>query len=343
MSDFLDYYNKEAKKNAMTEEERFALHKKQKAMEAQRHKLDEEDDFYIGDDDIADLQEGIRRPSPRPRPIRKPIPQTPTAPRPIPRPIPQPAPAPAPAPVRKPVEDPFDKLERPIQTPAEAPRRRRIIAPETQSTNPALKEAYSMMDAINSKVEGMFYRYGMTGLEKISENIEVFFEAVINPPKEETKIIEQPAPVKRKVVKRTAPAKTNKSTATVTEKVATPVKEAKPEVIQKKFEDMNNNFDISLLGQSLNEQAKDSIRTEQINNTLKGIEANAKLIQESIEKKTSNNTQTEEDEIIQQEDLDIVDEEEVNPAFAAQAALEEAMNEPEIPEVPDINVDNVSA
>lgn len=106
---------------------------------------------------------------------------------------------------------------------------------------------------------------------------------------------------------------------------------------------MNNNFDISLLGQSLNEQAKDSIRTEQINNTLKGIEANAKLIQESIEKKTSNNTQTEEDEIIQQENLDIVDEEEVNPAFAAQAALEEAMNEPEIPEVPDINVDNVSA
>ena len=175
------------------------------------------------------------------------------------------------------------------------------------------------------------------------KNIEVFFEALINPPKEETKIIEQPAPVKRKVVKRTAPAKTSKPTATVTEKVATPIKEAKPEVIQKKFEDMNNNFDIGLLGQSLNEQAKDSIRTEQINNTLKGIEANAKLIQESIEKKTSNNTQTEEDEIIQQEDLDIVDEEEVNPAFAAQAALEEAMNEPEIPEVPDINVDNVSA
>ena len=148
--------------------------------------------------------------------------------------------------------------------------------------------------------------------------------------------------MKRKVVKRTAPAKTSKST-TVTEKVATPIKEAKPEVIQKKFEDMNNNFDISLLGQSLNEQAKDSIRTEQINNTLKGIEANAKLIQESIEKKTSNNTQTEEDEIVQQENLDIVDEEEVNPAFAAQAALEEAMNESEIPEVPDINVDNVSA
>lgn len=341
MSDFLDYYNKEAKKNAMTEEERFALHKKQKAIEAQRHKLDEDDSFY--DEELLDIQEGVRRPAPRPKPIHRPMPQP--SPRPAPRPAPQPAPAPAPAPVRKPVEDPFDKIERPAPVVQEPVRRRRMVTPETQPSNPALKEAYTMMDEINSKVEGMFYRYGMTGLEKISDNIEVFFEAVINPPKEEVRIVEQPAPVKRKVVKRSAPAKTTKTTATaMTEKVATSIKETKPEVIQKKFEDINNNFDIGLLGQSLNEQAKESITTEKANNRLKSIEANAKLIQESIEKKTSNNTQTEEDEIIQQEDLDIVDEEvDANPAFAAQAALEEAMNEPEAPAVPDITVDNVSA
>ena len=46
MSDFLDYYKKTEQANAMTEEEQLALHKKHKLIAAQRHKIDEEDDFY---------------------------------------------------------------------------------------------------------------------------------------------------------------------------------------------------------------------------------------------------------------------------------------------------------
>lgn len=331
-SEFLDYYKKEEQKRAMTEEERFALHKKQKAIQAQRFHLDENDEFY---DDDTSINEGVRIPNRTVPHKQPPVRQVPVpAPRPVPKPAPQPAPSqpvkPAPitrpTPVKKPapVEDPFDKIGMPAKTVAEPPVRRRRME-ITESMNPALKEAYQMMNNIQSKVEGMFYRYGMSGLEKINDQIEEFFENVINPPKEEPVVEAVKKIVKKKPVR---PVSKPTKSITISEDKKQTIKKATPEAIQKRFEDVNNNVDISLLGESLIEQQKESIISEKTNNRLKNIEAQAKLIQERIDQKTSKPEHTEQvEENLIQEELDVVDDENINPALDA---LNEAMNEPEI-------------
>ena len=45
MSDFLDFYKREEQKRSMTEEQQLELHKKQKALQAKRFEMDD-DDFY---------------------------------------------------------------------------------------------------------------------------------------------------------------------------------------------------------------------------------------------------------------------------------------------------------
>ena len=197
MSDFLDYYKKTEQAKAMTEEEQLALHKKHKLIAAQRHKLEEEDDFYK---DEPNLDEGhrifkkpVRMPQPAPRP----------APQPMQRPVPRPAPRPVPeemdeyfdTPVQPkpkvPARDPFDDIP---AVPAVPAIKKRKISTIEESSNPALKEAYSMMNEMQKKIETMFYRYGMAGLEKINECMEDVFEDIVNPkPVQEIKYIEKPA------------------------------------------------------------------------------------------------------------------------------------------------------
>lgn len=327
MSDFLDYYKKEEQKKAMTEEQRLALHKKQKQIAAHRHQIDEDDDFY--DEELPDINEGVRLPN---RPKQRPIPQKQTtynpAPisRPAPRPIPRPAPAPAPIQQEPEFVDPFDSLpprQKPT-APAARTKRSRLVE---ESTIPALKEAYIMMDEMQHKIESMFYRYGMAGLEKINECMEDVFEEIINPvQKPEIKYIEKPVEVpvmvkpRKKVIKKSTPIK-QKITEQIDEDFDEPVrsvkptintiskKELNPEEIQEAFEEINNSFDIDKLGDSLIEQGiTQQNTTSKMAETLKNVEARAKLLQETIDKNNAPEITDQTDETyVQSEEFDIVD------------------------------------
>lgn len=300
MSDFLDYYKKTEQAKAMTEEEQLALHKKHKLIAAQRHKLDEEDDFYK-DDDIS-INEGhriYRKPVRMPQPAPRPAPQPAPAPRPVPRPTPRPlseepddyvVPTPKP---KTPVKDPFDDV----------PRKRKIQTIE-ESSNPALKEAFSMMEEMQKKIETMFYRYGMAGLEKINECMEDVFEDIVNPkPIQEIKYIEKPAaPVrpKKKIVK-----KSSTVTETTTTKKTTTAPMS-PEKLQQAFENINNNLDIAQVAAVASKI--ENTQTESIGeSTMKKVQANAMMLEKSMNKKNEKPTEEVDENYVQPEEFDIVE------------------------------------
>lgn len=312
MSDFLDYYKKTEQAKAMTEEEQLALHKKHKLIAAQRHKLDEEDDFYKDDDDDISINEGrriykkpVRMPQPAPRPAPQPVPRPAPAPRPVPRPLPEEpddfgAPAPAPRP-KAPVRDPFDDV--PAAPSIPAPRKRRIQTIE-ESSNPALKEAFSMMEEMQKKIETMFYRYGMAGLEKINECMEDVFEDIVNPrPVPEIKYIEKPAAParpKKKIVR-----KPSTVTETTTPKKTTTAPMS-PEKLQQAFENINNNLDIAQVAAVATKT--ENTQTESIGeSTMKKVQANAMMLEKSMNKKNEKPTEEVDENYVQPEEFDIVD------------------------------------
>lgn len=300
MSDFLDYYKKTEQAKAMTEEEQLALHKKHKLIAAQRHKLDEEDDFYK-DDDIS-INEGhriYRKPVRMPQPAPRPAPQPAPAPRPVPRPTPRSLPeepddyvVPTPKP-KTPVKDPFDDV----------PRKRKIQTIE-ESSNPALKEAFSMMEEMQKKIETMFYRYGMAGLEKINECMEDVFEDIVNPkPVQEIKYIEKPAaPVrpKKKIVKKSS---TVTETTTTKKTTTTPMS---PEKLQQAFENINNNLDIAQVAAVASKI--ENTQTESIGeSTMKKVQANAMMLEKSMNKKNEKPAEEVDENYVQPEEFDIVE------------------------------------
>ena len=325
MSDFLDYYKKTEQNNAMSEEERFELHKKHKMIAAHRHQLEENDDFYKDDEDDISINEGkriykkpVRMPAPRPAP--RPLPPEPA---PMPKPVPRPAPKSIPQvpddfdlpPAKAPVRDPFDSI--PTTTPTiPAPKKKRIQTME-ESTNPALKEAYSMMDEMQKKIETMFYRYGMAGLEKINECMEEVFEDIVNPrPVEpEIKYIEKPVPSrpKKKIVK--------KNTSTVTESAPeVKVKKAAPmtaEKVQQAFEDINNSFDVSQIGTSLTKSNNSLNESESIAaKTMKKVQAQAMMLEKSMNKKQEEAAEAVEENYVQPEEFDVVDDDVIDDPIA---------------------------
>lgn len=337
MSDFLDYYKNAEQKRAITEEEKLELHKKHKLISARRHQLEEADTFYTGDDDDITINEGKRiykrpvrmpvrtapapAPLPRPNPAPRPVPAPAPAPRPAP--APKPAPAPAPAPVipddfetpAAPVRDPFDEV---IPSGIPAPKKRRIRTID-ESTNSALKEAYSMMDEMQHKIETMFYRYGMAGLEKINECMEEVFENIVNPkPVEpEIKYIEKPVVVqkpKKKIVKKTTITETTTSEPKVkTKKPA----EMTPEKVQQAFEDINNSFDVAQIGTSLSEANNSLNKSESIAaKTMKKVQAQAMMLEQAMNKKNESSTQEAEENYVQPEEIDIVDDDVVDDPIA---------------------------
>lgn len=325
MSDFLDYINEAEQSKAMSEEERFALHKKHKLIAARRHQLEENDDFYKDDEDDISINEGkriykkpVRMPAPRPAP--RPLPPEPA---PMPKPVPRPAPKPIPQvpddfdlpPAKAPVRDPFDSVPTTAPT-IPAPKKRRIQTME-ESTNPALKEAYSMMDEMQKKIETMFYRYGMAGLEKINECMEEVFEDIVNPrPVEpEIKYIEKPVPSrpKKKIVK--------KNTSTVTESAPeVKVKKAAPmtaEKVQQAFEDINNSFDVSQIGTSLTKSNNSLNESESIAaKTMKKVQAQAMMLEKSMNKKQEETTEAVEENYVQPEEFDVVDDDVIDDPIA---------------------------
>ena len=313
MGDFLDYYKKIEQNNAMNEEEQLALHKKHKQMTAIRHKLDDDDDYYNGEMGINEgkriYKQPVRpiKPASRPRPIEPAI-----VPPPAPKPtvINPPEPIQPSQPARPDNYDPFDSLA--TDTPI-VPRRKKGHSMD-ESVNPALKEAYSMMDEMQKKIETMFFRYGMAGLEKINECMEDVFEDIVNPkPVREIQYIEKPAPAikpKKKVVKRPTTIKeTAEKSETITETKTATIKKVTPEKIQQAFEDINNSFDIAQLGTSLTEEAKQSNSDPNSIGAkrLQQVQANAKILEKSIQKKDENVSQAEDESYVQPEEFDIVD------------------------------------
>lgn len=325
MSDFLDYFNKAEQEKAMSEEERFALHKKHKLIAARRHQLEENDDFYKDDENDISINEGkriykkpVRMPAPRPAPR-----SLPPEPAPMPKPVPRPAPKSIPQepddfdlpPAKAPARDPFDNVPTTAPT-IPAPKKRRIQTME-ESTNPALKEAYSMMDEMRKKIETMFYRYGMAGLEKINECMEEVFEDIVNPrPVEpEIKYIEKPVPSrpKKKIVKKT--------TSTVTESAPeVKVKKAAPmtaEKVQQAFEDINNSFDVSQIGTSLAKSNNSLNESESIAaKTMKKVQAQAMILEKSMNKKQEAAAEAVEENYVQPEEFDVVDDDVIDDPIA---------------------------
>lgn len=308
MSDFLDYYKKTEQANAMTEEEQLALHKKHKLIAAQRHKIDEEDDFYKDDDDIS-INEGrriYRKPVRAPRPTTRPVPQPAPASRPVTRPASIPLPdesddyvVPTPRP-KTPTRDPFDDV--PAAPSIPAPRKRKIQTIE-ETSNPALKEAFSMMEEMQKKIETMFYRYGMAGLEKINECMEDVFEDIVNPkPVQEIKYIEKsaaPARPKKKIVRK--PSTVTETTST--KKTTAPMS---PEKLQQAFENINNNLDLEQVAAVASKT--ENIQSESIGeSTMKKVQANAMMLEKTMNKKNEKPAEEVDENYVQPEEFDIVD------------------------------------
>ena len=308
MSDFLDYYKKTEQANAMTEEEQLALHKKHKLIAAQRHKIDEEDDFYKDDDDIS-INEGrriYRKPVRAPRPTARPVPQLAPASRPVTRPASIPLPdesddyvvlTPRP---KTPTRDPFDDV--PAAPSIPAPRKRKIQTIE-ETSNPALKEAFSMMEEMQKKIETMFYRYGMAGLEKINECMEDVFEDIVNPkPVQEIKYIEKPAAParpKKKIVRK--PSTVTETTST--KKTTAPMS---PEKLQQAFENINNNLDLEQVAAVVSKT--ENIQSESIGeSTMKKVQANAMMLEKTMNKKNEKPAEEVDENYVQPEEFDIVD------------------------------------
>lgn len=317
MSDFLDYYKKTEQANAMTEEEQLALHKKHKLIAAQRHKIDEEDDFYKDDDDIS-INEGrriYRKPVRTPRPTTRPVPQPAPALRPAIRPASSPLPdepddyvVPAPRP-KAPVRDPFDDV--PTAPSIPAPRKRKIQTIE-ESSNPALKEAFSMMEEMQKKIETMFYRYGMAGLEKINECMEDVFEDIVNPkPVQEIKYIEKPAAParpKKKIVRK--PSTVTETTST--KKTTTPMS---PEKLQQAFENINNNLDLEQVAAVASKT--ENAQSESIGeSTMKKVQATAMMLEKSMNKKNEKPAEEVDENYVQPEEFDIVDDDVIDDPVA---------------------------
>ena len=331
MSDFLDFYKQEEMKRSMTEEQLLELHKKQKAFKAKRFESAEDDAFYNEecDEDVDDefdddlrIDEGVRAPSrpARPRP----------APQPVPRPVPSPQPAePSKPRIRRPVQPP-----RPEPVPEEpnddlyiTPPKRHGVKIDELNNNPALSKAYTMMNEMQKKIETAFYRYGMSGLEKINKHLDKIFEAIVNPkPKEVVKYVEKP--VERIIEKPVYVHSDNKpyddelptendDIVNTNEQVDIPVSDEEPideqAMLKQKFIKMNELADSSLLSDALLLQNEEQAKTA--NTKLAQIEANAQLLREKLDNgnkksetpKLSEEMLVENDDITPSEDLEIVD------------------------------------
>ena len=342
MSDFLDFYKREEQKRSMTEEQQLELHKKQKALQAKRFEMDDddfynetideseetEDEFNNEYDDEYDtrINEGTRIPyrpnRPKTVPQRRPapIPEPEPAPAPMPRPRPRPRPIPQPAPI--PEEEPEEELYVP---PVNKRREPRITE---SSNNPALSKAYVMMNEMQKKIETAFYRYGMSGLEKINKHLDQIFEAIVHPkPKEVIKYVEKPVEriVEKPVYNPVPPTNESYETAVNGELENNNEQVLEPESIEmpndeptaslnQQFIKMNEMADSSLLSDALLCQNEKQSKTA--NTKLAQIEANAQLLREKMDAATSQKVKqlephaeqlVENDSITPSEDLEIVD------------------------------------
>ena len=339
MSDFLDYYKKEEQMRSMSEEERLAMHKKQKQIKAARHQYDD-DDFYnesveeqdddldVGEyeeyDEDGRINEGFRPAyNPNRMPTRPAQPRRPVQPPPAPQPMPQPPQRPQPRTVPVPEPEELEEFDDIMPTPVRSTRKKRINVNENFNDNPAMVKAYTMMNEMQEKIESAFYRYGMSGLEKINKHLEKIFEAIINPrPKEVVKYVEKevikpmPRPISRPVPQIQETIVPEQEEPAENMSVFDNINETDDNTeLNEQFIKMNESFNAEDLGGALLMQKNKQNQTE--NTRMKQIEARAKLMQESMDKKIQKQAEAiEEQEIkeyVQPEEFEIVDDPVVEP------------------------------
>ena len=196
------------------------------------------------------------------------------------------------------------------------------------SNNPALSRAYVMMNEMQKKIETAFYRYGMSGLEKINKHLDQIFEAIVHPkPKEVIKYVEKPVEriVEKPVYNPVPPTnesyeaadngelENNNEQALEPESIEMPNDEPTASLNQQ-FIKMNEMADSSLLSDALLCQNEKQSKTA--NTKLAQIEANAQLLREKMDAATSKKVKqlephteqlVENDSITPSEDLEIVD------------------------------------
>lgn len=318
MSDFLNFIHKEQKKK-LTEEERLALHKKQKLYEAQysADELEEEDDFYDEDEQLVEAHRVPKNPQRRPMPA--PVPSTPVPQEPV-------------------YDEPYVEPE-PIPAPVPPTRRRRTnvqVAEAYRPTmNPVLTEAYELIDEMKNKMETMFFKYGMTGLARLNECMLDVCDEIMNPPvakpavkpspvyndldfdNEEPVISEKVLSTKKKPVAVKQPVRkpVNKKPVAAVKPVAKPVvATSKPkhvkteeEMLKEKAEKMNamfENADLSELGNTLVMQS--DVQENRGAQRKAEIEARGKALEEKMTKKPKQQQETtiENDEPV--EELEVV-------------------------------------
>lgn len=282
--DFLSFLHKNDP--SYTEEQQLEAYKNYKST-AQTVSVDELEDDNFYNDEVPDINEAHRTQRPSPRP----------APRPAPAPAPRPAPMPAdpdfddenyvePAPVRR----------RPAKKP------QNITESAGYINNPAFSEAFSLIDEMKEKMTAMFFKYGMTGLEKLNECMLDMCDEIMNPPPPAPKIIYKekepevvapaPAPVKKTVVKK-KPAVAKVAEAAAAPQVTKPkvVKKAEPakteeEILKQKkanLDAMLETADLSELGNTLTKQS--SVQVDEGAKRLALVQANSERIKKLSEEK----------------------------------------------------------
>jgi S-DNA-T family DNA segregation ATPase FtsK/SpoIIIE len=126
---------------------------------------DTEGDFVEEDEPVEYYEEPAPRPAPRqaPRPVQRVVqrPQPKVQPRPVQRPVQRPQPVYRPQPQRVQRQAmPVDQYNRPIQ-----------ISKKQLAENTIENTANTLTEAIKRKVDTIFYRFGIQGLEKLDEKI----------------------------------------------------------------------------------------------------------------------------------------------------------------------------
>lgn len=162
-----------------------------------------------------------------------------------------------------------------------------------------LTEAYSLIEDMKVKMEDIFYRYGMIGLERLDEALEDVIDEIMNP---EPVVIERPVPApqpekpivkkrKRRVVRKPIQTQTNEATEDV-----------EPEEVLVDPRKSLNDLDINDLGAILGKETKE-YKTEAQKKTEKLLNAYGNELEAEKQKDEEAREAAEESEIQQPEDI----------------------------------------
>lgn len=303
MSDFLDYLQSKQNK---TNENKTEQHKNMKNnFSVEELEQDLDDDFY--EEPVTEARRVLRPNVPvnQHMPARQPAQNN----------IYRQRPAVQPAYDEPAYEEPEQLI---YEEPAQPRRTRKSALPVAESSiracNPVLNEAYELIDEMKNKMEMMFFKYGMTGLEKLNECMLDMCDTIMNPPVQ--KPVEQVIPQQAQpVIEKTLPKKKPVVSKPVNKK---PTVQAKPSALPKAKESvslkakasaMNKMFetaDLGDLGSTLSMQSDKQVNIGQEH--LDKIEARANALREQSKTTAKNKKQQQETtkEDIEPEEIEIV-------------------------------------